>query len=171
MRSDWDIHLCHCQALQVMDMKVHTGEISQYNNHPLPLTFSFSPLQYINNSITHTEPEIKSTQCTRPHPEMIIQASLWILCLWPLCSWDSHPATWRISPLINSGTGCFDAPHPHKSAHISLPLTSPDRIQSPERNQTEAEEQGKLTQPRKSARTALFVLIPEQSTIIIVIVP
>lgn len=171
-RSDWDVHLCHCQALQVMDMKVHTGEISPYlkPNRTSPLMLSFFS-QYINNIITHTEPEIKSTRCTRPHPERIIQPSLWILCLWPWYSWDSQAATCRISPLINSRTGCFDASRPHQFTHISLPLTSADRPQSPESSHTEAEEKPKLARFRKTARTTALVLTLEQSKIMIRIVP
>lgn len=126
--------------------------------------------QYINNNITHTEPEIKSTRWTRPHPERIIQPSLWILCLWPWYSWDSQAATCRISPLINSRTGGFDASRPHQFTHISLPLTSADSIQSPESSHTEAEEQAKLAQFRRTARTAVLVLALEQTKITIGIV-
>lgn len=49
-----------CQALQVMDMKVYTGEISPYlkSQYKGPsLSTSASLLQDIDNNITHTEKE------------------------------------------------------------------------------------------------------------------
>lgn len=139
-----------CQALQVMDMKVYTGEISPYlkSQYKGPsLSTSSSLLQYINNNITCTEKE-KNPYCTRLRPEvMIVSPLLWSLRLWPCYSCDSQPATCRISPLINCGTGCFDSfpPTPtHPSTPISLPSTIPHTIGCPERNQKEGGDAGKM---------------------------
>lgn len=119
MRSDWDLHLCHCQALQVMDMKVHTGEISPYLK-PSPLQPPLPPhpfffLQYINNNITHTEPEIKSTQLTRPHPERIIQP-----CWGSFASGHDTPETARqplagFLPWSTAGQAALMPPTPSNS--------------------------------------------------------
>lgn len=71
------------------------------------------------------------------------------------------------SHLQDQQTGCFDASHPHKFTHVSLPLTTADSVQSPESNHTEAKEQEKLAQFRKTAGAVLLVLTLEQSKIMI----
>lgn len=111
---------------------------------------------------------------------MIIQPFMGILCLWPWYSWDSQPLAGFL-PWSTAGQAALMHPPfpptttpplpPTNPPTFSLPLTSPDSTISPERNQTEAGEQEKWTRSGKAMRTVLFVLTPEQSEIMIVIVP
>lgn len=165
-----------CQALQVMDMKVYTGEISPYlkpnTKVPLSLSFFFSLSQYINNNITHTEPEKKN-----PH---IVQDSTqkW---------WSSHPSCVDPLPLAmlllrQPASHLLDFSldqlqdrllwyHP---TPISLPPTIPDSIGSPERNQKEGEVQetwALLTLCWQKARTVLFTLTRELNKIMSMVIP
>lgn len=132
-----------CQALQVMDMKVYTGEISPHlkPNTKVSLSFFFFPLNTLIITLLMWS-QRKSTYCTSLHPEMIVSPlPVRISCLWPCYSRDRQPPAGFL-PWSTAGQAALIPLH---TPPISVPPTIPDGTDSPERNRKEGEVRRKIT--------------------------